>query len=80
MPFGGLKTTDSRLQSYCKDSGSIKELNELVTGSDPETAEQKPDKEDKTTKTGEDQTNDLSTAEEDSVPFEHDLQHKNITM
>jgi len=39
MPFGGLKTTDSRLQSYCKDSESIKDPDKLVTGSDPETAE-----------------------------------------
>jgi len=80
MPFDGLKTTDSRLQSYCKDSESVTDLDELVTGSDPETAEQKSDKEERIIKTGEDQTNDLSTDEEDSVPFEHDLQHKNITM
>ena len=69
MPFGGLKTTDSRLQSYCKDSGSVTDLDELVTGSDPETAKQKPDN-----------TDYFSPTEEDSVSLEDHLQHKDFTI
>jgi len=73
MPFDGLKTTDSRLQSYCKDSGSIKELNELVTGSDPETAEQKPGSDQETTEQKTDNTGYFSPTEEDSGSLEDHL-------
>jgi hypothetical protein len=62
MPFGGLKTTDSRLQSYCKDSESIKDPDKLVTGSDQETTEQKTDN-----------TGYFSPTEEDSGSLEDHL-------